>query len=108
MDELFRVTDQWGREIVLTSDRWWGDVVAKHGEFAGHPPAIVAETLTTPILVNFDRLHADREVFYRPSPLPPPWDGLLVRVVVEFGDMGEVVTAHLLKRPHHKEMRRWP
>lgn len=108
MDELFRVTDRWGREIVLVRHRWWSHIVAKHAEFAGHSPAIVADTLTAPTLVNFDRLYADREVFYRLSPLPPPWDALLIRVVVEFGDIGEVVTAHLLKHPHHKESSRWP
>jgi hypothetical protein len=108
MSELFRVTDRWGRTIVLTELRWSSHIVAQHSEFAGQSPTIVADTLTAPALVNEDRLYPNREAFYRTSPLPPPWDALLIRVVVEFGAIGEVVTAHLIKRPHHKETRRWP
>lgn len=107
MDEVFRVTDRWGRVVVLTQARWLSHVVPKHPELAASA-AVVADTVREPTQVRFDRTRGDREVFYRPSPLPDPWDGLLVRVVVAFGALGHVVTAHLIKTPHREERPRWP
>ena len=108
MDEVFRVTDRWGRVIVLTQDRWTSHIVAGHIEFRGQSPSILADTLTAPTLVTHDRKYPDHELFYRPSPLPPPWSRLLIRVVVRFGVNGEVVTAHVIPKAHREEVRRWP
>jgi hypothetical protein len=108
MDELFRVTDRWGRVIILTRDRWSAHILVRHPEFRGQPPSILADALITPSFVNVDRFSMNREVFYRPSPLVAPLDHLLIRVVVELGAVGQVVTAHLIKEPHRKEQRLWP
>ena len=107
MAETFRCTDRWGRLIVLREDRWETHIILRHPEFRGGQ-TIVETILTDPAFVNYDRSRRDREVFYRPSPLPEPFGGLYVRVVVEFRAAGEVVTAHLIVEPHRKETRKWP
>lgn len=107
MAEVFRCVDRWGRGIVLTDERWLSHVVAHHPEFLGYE-RIVEATLMDPDFVNRDRQRVLREVFYRASSVLDPGAGLLVRVVVEFGVMGRVVTAHLIPKPHQKERRRWP
>ena len=107
MDEVFRVTDRWARVIVLTQQQWQSHVLTRHPDLHGLE-TVVADTLTDPTFVNFDRTYANREVFYRPFPLPHPSGRLLVRVVVRFGPIGEVITTHLIPKPHRKEQRKWP
>jgi len=67
---LFRCTDPWGREIVLSLDRWRDHVLGGHPELAGHE-ALLEAVPTRPSFVNRDAVRQDREVFYAPSPLPP-------------------------------------
>ena len=107
MADVFRCIDPCGREIVLTQERWLNHVVARRAEFLDQED-VVRATLTNPDLVNHDRQHPLREVFYRASPLSYPFGGLLVRVIVEFYATGEVVTAHFIEQPHRKEPRKWP
>ena len=107
MADVFRVTDRWGRVIVLTQDQWSSHIVARRAYFSGRA-SIVADTLTAPAFVNHDKTYPDREAFYRPSPLPYPYGRSLIRVIVHFGAIGEVITAHLIEKPHRKEVRKWP
>jgi len=107
LDEIVRVTDRWGRVIVLTEDRWRTHILAGHPDF-GNDPALVADVLTGPDIVTHDRTYPDREVFYAASPLPSPMAHLLLRVVVRFGEVNRVITAHLIEKPHRKEQQKWP
>jgi hypothetical protein len=107
MDEVFRVTDRWGRVIVLTQLQWSPHVLVRHPDLGGMA-TVVADALTDPAFVNYDRRYPDRELFYRPYPLTHPSGRLFVRVIVRFGAIGEVITAHLIPKPHRKERRKWP
>lgn len=107
MAEIFRVEDRWGRPIVLTREQWLTHVEPKHTEFAGRA-MVLADVLTNPAFVHHDKSHAGREVFYRPSSLPYPWDHHLIKVVVDFVSGGTVITAHLVGKTHPKEKRKWP
>ena len=114
MPELFRCTDPWGREIVLSLERWRDHVLGGHPELAGHE-ALLEAALTRPSYVNRDAVREDREAFYAPSPLPPPYGRSLVKVVVEFGDagsdrptVGRVITAYFANKPRPRERRIWP
>ena len=98
---VFRVTDRWGRDTLLTQDQWSSHIVARRASFSGRA-SIVADTLTAPAFVNFDKTYPDREVVYRPSPLPHPYGRSLIRVIVRFDAIGEVVTAHLIEKPHRE------
>ncbi len=65
-------------------------------------------------MVKHDVDYPDRECFYRPSPLPPPYGGVFVKVVVRYEpspigpDTGTVVTVHLTADPKTGEKRKWP
>ncbi|MDP9363214.1 MAG: hypothetical protein M3Q10_03095 [Chloroflexota bacterium] len=107
MTDHLRCSDPWGREILLTRERWFGHILARHPEFHDRED-LVREALTAPDLVNLDRQRPMREVFYRASPLPYPYTDLLVRVVVKFYAAGEVTTAHFIGEPHREETRKWP
>jgi hypothetical protein len=107
MDEIVRVSDQWGREIVLTRSQWRTHVLVRYADIQG-TESMIADTLTSPSFVNHDRVYADREIFYRPSPRARPVGSLLVRVIVRFGVVGQVVTAHLIESAPRKEIRKWP
>lgn len=102
-----RVADPWGRPVVMTRARWTGHVVPKHPELAAHVDPVAA-AVEAPTMVCRDRLHPNRDVFYRPAMSAEPLDGLLVRVVVAFNGQGRIVTAHLIKQPHHQERQKWP
>jgi hypothetical protein len=107
MDEVFRVTARWRRLVTLTSNRWISHIVANYPELASSADAI-ADTVHDPTQVRYDRAYPDRGVYYRPSPRPEPWRGLLLRVVVAGGTDSRVVTAHLIEDPHRGERHRWP
>ncbi|MDP9364692.1 MAG: hypothetical protein M3Q10_10800 [Chloroflexota bacterium] len=114
MGEILRRTDRWGREIVLDDDCWYGHVVRRRSYFSGRELDCVGEALTAPSLVTHDVDDLDRECFYRPSPLPRPYGGLLVKVVVDFASAdvatgeGLVVTVHLTPKPKPGEQQKWP
>lgn len=114
MGEILRRTDRWGREIVLDDEGWYGHIVPRRTYFSGREQEYVDETLTGPSIVTVDVDDPARECFYRPSPLPRPYGGLLVKVVVDFSstevDAGEglVVTVYLTPKPKPGELRRWP
>lgn len=95
MTDHLRCVDPLGREVLLTRERWFDHIVARHDEFRGRE-FLVREALTAPDFVNRDRRRPMRELFYRVSPLPEPYTDLLVRVVVKFYAAGEVVTAHFI------------
>jgi hypothetical protein len=51
IDEIFRVTDRWGREIVLTRTQWRLHVLVRHADMRG-AESMVAGTLTNLSFVN--------------------------------------------------------
>jgi len=69
MDEMFQVTDQWGRVVRLTRRQWTTHILPKHPELTSYA-TVVADSVRQPTLVRYDRTHADREIFYRLSPCP--------------------------------------
>lgn len=107
MDDVFRVPDRWGRVIVLTSEQWLSHVVTRQPDMVGRE-SLVMTTVTLPSLVTFDRRSPDREVFYHPISRDRQTKMVFVRVVVEFSDIGRVITAHFIHRPHVQETSKWP
>ena len=114
MTEILRCPDQWGREILLNEDRWFGHVVSRRPYFLGRENDCVGEILIRPSFVTYDVDDPSRECFYGPSPLPRPYGGLLVKVVVDFAAVetvpggGLVVTVRLTPKPKPGEQQKWP
>lgn len=106
--DLFRLVDHWGRTVVLTETQWIDHVLPRHPELLGHD-ALVEAVLRDPHFVNLDATRGNRETFYAPSPLPPPYSRVYVKVVVEFSrvSLGEVKTAFFTNHARPGEQRRW-
>lgn len=79
--EILRCTDRWGRDVVLTDDRWFGKIQRRHPEITEEALELV---LTDPDLVNWDKALEGVEVFYRTVFLPPPDGRSLVKATVRF------------------------
>jgi hypothetical protein len=114
MSDIVRCSDQWGRTIVLSGDRWSGKILLDHPEMIGNEDCI-EKTLTEPYCVYFDKERKDVEVFYRPFVLPPPFQQSWLKVCVRFrakflgaGNEGEVLTAFSTDRVHPDEEEKWP
>lgn len=111
---VLRCKDRWRRDVELTDSCWVDHVLRRRPYFLGCEGACVGDTLQHPTFVNHDVDFADRECFYRPSPLPPPHQGFLVKVVVAYrfingaDQEGTVVTVHLTANPKPGENRKWP
>lgn len=98
--------------IVVTEDQW-NEHIIDPPELAGQL-ASVELALTDPLYVTYDRMHLDREVFYRPFTLPTAPMSYL-KVCVEFSPWpqdasydGKVITAYSTDRVHPKEKHKWP
>lgn len=106
--------DRWDRPVVLHPSCWVDHVVRRRPDFAGQEQSCVGTILAAPAFVRRDADFSDRECFYGPSPLSPPFDGLLVKVVVAYTMVGParfrgtVVTVHLTSGPKLKEEPIWP
>ena len=114
MAVVLRSRDRFGRDVVLTRRCWSDHVLRRRPYFAGQE-RIVAQALTSPTFVNHDVDYRDRECFYVPSPLPYPYGGLWVKVVVAYTPAialgraaGTVVTVHLTDKEKPGEVRKWP
>lgn len=114
MAELLRWLDHWGREIVLTEERWEDHVLAGHGELRVHLAAVEV-VLTDPLVVTFDSKITNRENYYRPHLPPEPYQRLFLKICVEFlridqerSLFGDVITAYPTGRIPEAEARKWP
>lgn len=67
--EILRCQDRWGRDVVLTDDRWYGKILPKHREITEDA---IRQTITDPDQVNWDKALDGVEVFYRDVRLPRP------------------------------------
>jgi hypothetical protein len=116
MVEILRCQDQWGRTVVLTRERWVTHVLRgrRREYFQGNERACVESKVTHPEFVKHDIDFSNRECFYRPSPLPPPYGGVFVKVVVAYQtrangvDLGTVITVHLTSGPKTGEIQERP
>lgn len=115
MAAVLRCRDRWGRTVVLNEDRWVHHVLRRRPYFRGHERACVEETLGDPEFVTLDADDPTRRCFYRPSPLPHPYGGVLVKVVVAYRadlaggpDAGTVVTVYPIPKQKSGERRIWP
>lgn len=113
MVELMRCVDQWGRDIVLTQDRWDDHILPGHPQLRGNE-AGVEQVLTDPWVVMHDEVFPDRENFYRPFTLPPPYDRAYPKVCVGFRQpapgkpvIGFVVTAYTTSTIKAGETQKW-
>jgi hypothetical protein len=115
MAEILRATDRWGRAIVLKEANWRFHILARRPYFNGYENACIGDTIEKPDQVVYDVDYENRENFYRQSPLPPPYDRVFVKVIVEFTEeddggtaSGEVVTMYLTDRMKPGERQKWP
>ncbi len=114
MPELWRRRDQWGRDVVLTSERWNGHIVAEHPILRGQEAA-VAEAVASPDRVMYDAEVIDGECFYQAGVLPRARRARYLKVAVHFrrdpstGAMvGTVSTAFPTDRIKSRGRPRWP
>jgi hypothetical protein len=104
--------DYAGRRVTLSDSNWVDHILDQHHEMRGNERSIES-TLVSPHQVNFDRGHADREVFYRHGVLPPPDKGDFLKVVVRYyhnqdgEEVGEVVTAFAVDKVEPMEKFKW-
>ncbi len=115
MAAIVRAIDRWGRAIVLTEACWRFHILSRRPYFNGYENACIKDTIEEPDHVVHDVDYENRENYYRRSPLPPPYDRVFLKVVVEFaGDdeggiaSGEVVTIYLTDRLKPGEHQKWP
>jgi hypothetical protein len=105
MAAVLECADRWGRSVTLHDRCWYDHVVRRRPYFAGNEHSCVAAIVANPSFVRRDVDYADRACFYGLSPLPPPYDGLLVKVVVTYELVGPapargtVITVHLTSDP---------
>jgi len=83
MDEIFRVTDKWGGEIVLTEEDW-ARITAKRPGVEGYVDH-VRQTLEAPNMV-WEGRYEDSKVFYRKGLLDedPLYKSCYVATVVRY------------------------
>lgn len=76
--------------------------------------ALVQKVIEDPLAIYQSASHPNRNVFYRPSELPPPFNRGYIRVIVEYergwrgAVRGRVITAFLVDRPAQAERMLWP
>ena len=106
--------DRWGRAITLSGANWIYHILVRHPELAPLLATLEA-TLTNPERVMHDAGKANRENFYSSGLLPPPFDHLLLKVCVEYRELGDanritgqVVTAFPIPDVSSKEVQKWP
>ncbi len=107
-DDLFRTTDPRGRTVRCTEKQWSVHVLTATGdhlELTGQELA-VRETVEKPQAIYRSSKVANRDVYYRTSPL---YTKIYIRVVVGFRDPeGFVVTAMHSDGPEPGEVLIWP
>lgn len=114
MVALLFARDPLGRWTRLEDSIWWTKICIGHPYMRSQLEAVRA-ALTQLDEIRTNRVHADRECFYRANILTPPLARNYVRVVASFQqdritglEEGFVVTAHPIPRIHPKEQHKWP
>lgn len=109
MDELWRIQDYLGREVVLTEIRR-EHIVSEHSDLV-RQMAEVRHTIEQPEQVRRDRTYAHRENSYKRKPSGKRW----MKVVVHYRPVppqgtwvGEVITAFSVEEPEPQEVLKWP
>jgi hypothetical protein len=99
-DEIFRVVDRWGDEIVLTQ-RDWDRITTKRPGVDGYVGQI-RETLERPSIV-YEGRYEDSKVFYRKGLLDddPLYRACYVAVIVRYRDGAEPATIRTVYFPFH-------
>lgn len=108
---VLRFVDCLNRKVTLDDDTWREKILRDHAELDGNEMAI-ERTLADPDTRNRDKVHLNREVFYRAGVLPSPYHVDLLKVVVAFqgeggDDIGRIVTAYATDRVARGEKRLW-
>lgn len=103
MATIWRMRDQFGREVVLTEAAWL-HILRRRPGMAGYESRIQA-AVATPEVATWDAEHDDRENYYRRAP-----DRLCLKVCVMYDPDGNgtVITAYQTHRVKRGERRRWP
>ena len=104
--------DRVGRTIILLGRVWEEKILLDHAEMHGSVDSVV-NTIESPDIYARDRVHSDREVFYRWAVLPPPDDDRYLKVVVAYHEddtglvIGRVVTAFAVDFLPRGESKLW-
>lgn len=111
MMEVLRCQDRWGREIVLTTERWYGKILRKHREMTENA---IRQAPIDPDQVNLDKSLAAVEVFSREVVLPAPHGRSLVKVCVRFArdeyegvEVGKIISAYTTFNMNDLEECKW-
>jgi len=104
--------DPYGQPIAARKRRWEEHIRARHPEIASHVDA-VRTTLETPDVIVSDFDNPDGLNYYRFGILPPPFDQLYLKVVVNFYRIdstviGDVITAYPTGNIARGEVQQWP
>jgi hypothetical protein len=86
----------------LSENIWYDKILLDHYELHGNEESIEL-TVGDPDVHNRDKVHADREVYYRLGALPVPYDRFYLKVVVAYSaaddgqSIGSVITAYTVE-----------
>lgn len=111
-DTLFSCMDPEGRLITARRQRWEEHIQARHPEIAAHDES-VRVTLEAPDVIVSDFDNPAGLNYYRLGILPPPFDELYLKVVVNFTEInatvfGDVITAYPAGKIARGEVQQWP
>lgn len=99
-DEIFRIRDRWGDEIVLTQQDWDRVTTKRPGVegYVGH----VRETLERPSMV-YEGRYEDSKIFYRKGLLDddPLYKACYVAVIVRYPSGHDPATIRTVYFPFH-------
>jgi hypothetical protein len=116
--------DRWNRTVRLDDWYWKLHIYYGHPEFRDCWPSpercpfchdrcnsnfyCLEQSIVDPWVVCRDKDHADRDNFYRPLILPPPFTDFWLKVVVRFDQtLGDVVTCYPTNKVHPDDTVRW-
>ena len=111
-DQVVWCRDRRGRHVHLPPENWFGKIILDHAEMSDNEASVV-QTIEDPDVHVADRVHGDREVYYRWGVLPHPDEDRYVKVVVAYRSdhdgavTGRVVTAFAVDALTRGETRIW-
>ena len=107
MADLFNCLDLDGVAVSCAQTRWTSHIISDHPELANCEEH-VERAITNPLEVRQDPLHSDRKLYYGVTNRAPGRVSLaFIRVVVQYGHQGHVVTAFMCSKIREGDALLW-